>query len=159
MSLFLVRHARAGSRSDWEGKDHLRPLSKRGRQQADALADALAGDGVTRIVTSPFARCRETVQPLAQRLGIELETSDALVEGAGYHDALDLIEKLAGETAVLCSHGDVLGDLLRHFDRSGVALDGDRLEKASTWVLEFDDGEDGQGGKVHRTRYIPPPAI
>ena len=97
MSLYLVRHAKAGDRQHWEGKDHLRPLSKRGRQQADALADALADDGITRIVTSPFVRCRETVEPLARRLGIEMETSDALVEGAGSHDALDLIEKLAGE--------------------------------------------------------------
>ena len=127
MSLYLVRHAKAGDRRDWEGKDHLRPLSKRGRQQADALADALADAGITRIVTSPFARCRETVEPLARRLGIETETSDALVEGAEFHDALALIEKLSGETAVLCSHGDVLGDVLRHFGRAGVALDGDEM--------------------------------
>ena len=48
---------------------------------------------------------------------------------------------------------DVLGDVLRHFDRMGVSLDGDRLEKASTWVLELDDGT------VRRTRYVPPPIV
>jgi 8-oxo-dGTP diphosphatase len=159
MSLYLVRHAKAGDRHDWAGKDHLRPLSKRGRQQAGAIADALADAGIARIITSPFVRCRETVEPLAQRLGIEMETSDALVEGAGSHNALDLIEKLAGEVALLCSHGDVLGDVLRHFDRAGVLLDGDRLEKASTWVLEFKDGEGAEGGTLHRTRYVAPPTI
>ena len=119
----------------------------------DALADALADGGVTRIVTSSFVRCRETVEPLARRLGIEVDESEALVEGAGFRDAVDLIEKLAGESAVLCSHGDVLGGVLRHFDRHGVALDGDRLEKASTWVLDSEDA------KVCRARYVPPPSI
>ena len=63
---------------------------------------------------------------------------------------------------MLCSHGDVLGDVVRHFDRPGVALDGDRLEKASTWVLETEagaDGAGGAGGELHRTRYVAPPSI
>jgi len=153
VSLYLVRHAKAGDRRHWTGRDHLRPLSKRGRQQAIALADALADRGITRILTSPFVRCRQTVGPLAERLGIEIETSDALVEGAESHDAAVLVEKLSGETAVLCSHGDVLGEILRHFDRSGSTRDGDRLEKASTWVLEIEDG------RVERTQYVPPPTI
>jgi broad specificity phosphatase PhoE len=151
MSIYLIRHAKAGSRKSWPGGDELRPLSKAGRAQARAVAKALAGDGITRIVSSPFVRCRETVEPLARRTGVPLELSEALSEGAPLADSLRLVEKLAGENAALCTHGDVLGNLLMHYAHLGVELEDDRLEKASVWVLEFVDGE------VRAARYVAPP--
>ena len=151
MAIHLVRHAKAGSRKAWSGDDDLRPLSKRGGTQARAIAKSLAGDGVTRIVSSPFVRCRETVEPLAQRTGVDIELADALAEGASLAESLQLVEKVAGDTAVLCSHGDVLGNLLNHYARIGVALGDDRLEKASVWVLEVVDGE------VRAAHYVAPP--
>jgi phosphohistidine phosphatase SixA len=152
VTIYLVRHAKAGSRKAWSGDDDLRPLSKAGRSQARAVANALEGVGIDRIVSSPFVRCRETVEPLAQRIDVEVELSDALAEGAPLPDALQLIEKLSGENVACCSHGDVFGDLLHHFARAGVALDDDRLEKASVWVLDTVDGE------VRSARYVPPPS-
>ena len=151
MTLFLVRHAKAGSRKAWSGDDQLRPLSKRGRRQARAVAKALAGEGITRIVSSPFVRCRETVEPLAERVDVLVELSDVLAEGAPLADSLRLVEKIAGDTAVLCSHGDVLGNLLNHFASTGVALDDHRLEKGSVWVLDVIDGE------VRAAHYVPTP--
>ena len=41
MTLYLLRHARAGRRSAWKGDDELRPLSKVGRRQAEGLVDVL----------------------------------------------------------------------------------------------------------------------
>jgi phosphohistidine phosphatase SixA len=152
VTIYLVRHAKAGSRKAWSGDDDLRPLSKAGRSQARAVAKALEGVGIDRIVSSPFVRCRETVEPLAQRIDVEVEISDALAEGASLPDSLQLIEKLSGENVACCSHGDVLGDLLHHFARAGVALDDDRLEKASVWVLDTVNGE------VRSARYVPPPS-
>ena len=38
MSLFLVRHAKAGNRSEWQGDDHIRPLTPKGWRQAEAIA-------------------------------------------------------------------------------------------------------------------------
>jgi 8-oxo-dGTP diphosphatase len=152
MTIYLVRHAKAGSRSGWDGPDEQRPLSKNGRRQTSALTDALADSDVTRIITSPYVRCSQTVEPLAERLGIPLELSDALAEGAGLTDALELVEKYADEETVLCSHGDVIGDLLHHYEQRGVALDGDKLEKGSTWILDFADGV------IVTARYVPPPA-
>jgi 8-oxo-dGTP diphosphatase len=152
VSAYLVRHARAGSRHRWQGADELRPLSKGGRKQAAAIGRTLADSGITRILSSPFVRCRETVEPLAKKLGLEVELSDALAEGAPVGPALRLVEKLLDQEAVLCSHGDVMGMLLDHFARSGVALEGDRLEKASVWVLDAVDGE------VRTARYLPPPS-
>jgi len=151
MTIYLVRHAKAGSRSGYDGPDEERPLSKNGRRQTAALTEALADSGVTRVITSPYVRCSQTVQPLAERLGIPFELSDALAEGAGVIDALELVEKYADEQTVLCSHGDVIGDLLDHCKHLGITLDGDRLEKGSTWVLDFADGV------IAGARYVPPP--
>ena len=52
---------------------------------------------------------------------------------------------------MLCSHGDVIGDLMHHLDQRGVPLDDDRIEKGSTWVLQVEEGE------VVKARYLPPP--
>jgi broad specificity phosphatase PhoE len=162
MTIYLVRHAKAGSRSGYDGPDEERPLSKNGRRQTAALTEALADSGVTRVLTSPYVRCSQTVQPLAERLRIPLDFSDALAEGAGLTDALELVEKYADEETVLCSHGDVIGDLLHHYEKLGIPLDRDPTEltrgapwkwteKASTWILQ------PASGQIVGTRYIPPP--
>ena len=151
VTVFLVRHAKAGSRRQWSGDDTLRPLSKRGQAQARAGAKRLAAEGVTRIVSSPYVRCVETVAPLGDKLGVDVERSDALAEGASLSGALRLLEKCADQQAVLCTHGDVLGNLLVHFARRGIDLGDDRMEKASVWELELVDGE------VRGARYVPPP--
>jgi 8-oxo-dGTP diphosphatase len=151
VKLYLVRHARAGSRQRWQGADDLRPLSKVGRKQAAGIARTRSRSEITRIVSSPFVRCRETVEPLAAKLGLEIELSDALAEGAPASQSLRLVEKLLDQNAVVCSHGDVLGNVLAHYASLGVRLSDTRLEKASTWVLDAVDGE------VTSARYRPPP--
>lgn len=110
-----------------------------------------------RIVSSPYVRCRETVAPLAERLGLQVEDADALSEGAPLSQALRLLEKMTDKPTVLCSHGDVIGDLLHHFAGQHVRLDADddaapselRFPKGSTWVLDVDEGQ------VVRGRYLP----
>lgn len=152
MTIYLVRHAKAGSRHKWDGPDHERPLTKTGRGQAAAIAEVLARESITRVITSPFARCRETAAPLADRLHIEAEESDAITEGAALPDTLLLIDKLAGENAALFTHGDVIGNLLWHAQRGGTRLDDDRMEKGSTWVLTT------ESGAIVSATYRPPPA-
>jgi 8-oxo-dGTP diphosphatase len=104
----LVRHA-------WEGDDRLRPLDARGRRQADELVDALRPLAVRRIVSSPYARCVETVEPLAAKLGLEVEIDDRLAEGAG-GAAADLMRE---KGLVACTHGDVAFELLGRGLRKG----------------------------------------
>ena len=65
--------------------------------------------------------------------------------------ALRLFEKLLDQNAVLCTHGDVVRDLLDHFGRLGVKLKDHRMEKGSIWVFEAANGE------ITRARYLPPP--
>jgi 8-oxo-dGTP diphosphatase len=152
MTVYVVRHGKAGSRSAWSAPDDQRPLTKPGRRQAVALADELDGCGVTRVLSSPYVRCRQTVEPLAERLRIPVDLSDALEEGAPLVETLALLDKLGDEPAVLCTHGDVVGELLDHCTRQGVHLDDDRLEKGSTWVLET------EAGAIVAGRYQSPPA-
>lgn len=139
--ILLVRHADAGGRFDWPGDDRQRPLSAKGRDQAARLADELAPLHPTRVLSSPFWRCTETVEPLAERLHLPVEATEELAEG---HTplALRLVRSLAGQTAVAVSHGDVIPELLWALaDHDGMALRS-RLAwaKASTWVLEARDG-------------------
>lgn len=150
MSIYVVRHAKAGSRRKWQGPHDLRPLSNTGRRQAKAIAKWLAAEPVTRVLSSPAIRCRETVEPLAERRGLEIELDDALMEGAPFDEAWRLVEKIADDDAVLCTHGDTMGGLLAYARRHGVEVDDDRLEKGGTWVFDFDTGT------IVAARYVPP---
>ncbi len=147
MALLLVRHADAGDRHQWEAPDHLRPLSTKGLRQAEALVPALAGLPVERVLSSPYLRCTQTVEPLAWRRGKALEPCDALAEGNG-RDALDLVLHLAGAPVVLCTHGDVVGDVL---DAMPVPPD-PLMQKGSVWILE------AEAGRYVAARYLAPPA-
>lgn len=55
-------------------------LSELGKQMAVLAADAVAKLDVARLISSPLERARETAQPIAQRLGLEIETDDRLLE-------------------------------------------------------------------------------
>ena len=154
MALYLVRHGKAGSRKDWKGPDHERPLSKRGRSQAERLVDLLADRDVEAVVSSPFVRCVQTVEPLADKLGLRVECVSELAEGATRAEALSLVRRLASTTAVLCSHGDVVGVVLDGLAaEDGLDLPPDYpCVKGSTWQLEAD------GDRLVRARYLPPPS-
>lgn len=78
MRLVLVRHGRPD-------EDHAeRPQDPRlcadGRRQANAVATRLAGEGITRIVSSPLTRARQTAEPLAERLALPIHTVDGWAE-------------------------------------------------------------------------------
>jgi 8-oxo-(d)GTP phosphatase len=118
--IVLLRHAAAGNRQKWEGDDRLRPLSERGREQARLLVAPLAALEVTSIVSSPYLRCTQTVEPLARELGLAIEESDALAEGAAHHEALRLAQTVPAG-AVLCTHGDVVEALLEAGLKKGAA--------------------------------------
>jgi 8-oxo-dGTP diphosphatase len=130
MIVYLLRHALAGHRATWEGDDdRLRPLDERGRLQAVAVVDQLAGRKLGRIVSSPYVRCVQTVEPLAEARGLPLEEDEALAEEAGSRAALDLLRS-GTEPVVASVHGDLFVELL-----------GTKFKKGATAVLELN--EDG----------------
>src|SRR5436305_5644669 len=136
MAVLVVRHAKAGDRDRWSGPDEDRPLTEAGMAQADALVAVLAEFRVERILSSPYVRCTQTVAPLAAALDVPVEPTDDLAEGAGAA-ARRLVASLTGPAnTVLCTHGDVLYDIL-----AGVDLPWDApMKKGSTWVLEVEEG-------------------
>lgn len=140
--LYLVRHAKAGSRARWGGPDKLRPLSKKGRRQAEALVAQLEGRPIARLLTSPALRCVQTLEPLAAVLGLQLTASDALLEGSPFEVVRPgFVEAESMGGVVLCSHGDILSLLLEWLSERGVRLDGPSSPtKGSIWILERAEG-------------------
>jgi len=114
----LVRHASAGDRDAWDSDDRLRPLDARGRRQAADLVELLSPLGIGRVLSSPYVRCIETVEPLGAKLGLPVEQDERLAEGAG-RAALELLRE---DGVVCCTHGDVVEDVLGHGLKKGTAV-------------------------------------
>jgi len=155
VTLYVLRHARAGRRSAWKGADEERPLSRVGRRQAVGIVDLLRGLDIAEIVTSPYLRCRESVEPLAERLGLPVDLADELAEGVDLQQILRLTDKVIDGNTVLCTHGDVMRLLLEHLRSEGVKVrrrnGAPLMEKGSMWVLET------RRGRVVKATYQRPP--
>ena len=153
MTIYLIRHAKAGDRDTWLDDDRLRPLSGRGHRQARELVDLLRDATFERVLSSPFVRCMETVVPIAGVRGRSVEPVDALAEGARLDESLALVRKHTTSGALMCTHGDVMPMLLDYYAKRGVDIGAvPQWPKGCTWVLETD-----ATGEVSTARYLPPP--
>ena len=142
VTTYLVRHASAGLRDDADPSDEERPLDETGIVQASKLTSWLRHEPIDTIVSSPFLRCRQTVAPLAEALGIEVTISDALAEATPIERSWDLLVSVVSGTAVLCSHGDVIPDLIRRAQLRGMHVPGKSgSAKGSVWTLQHWEGE------------------
>lgn len=152
--LYIVRHAKAGSRHDFDGDDRMRPLSPAGCRQARALAPKLAAAGVTTFVSSPFLRCIETLQPAAQSAGATVAIDNCLSEGHSAIEVIELISDLPVGSAV-CSHGDVIPETIAALERRGCQLtSAPDWRKGSVWVID----RNGRG-EFTTARAWPPPDV
>jgi 8-oxo-dGTP diphosphatase len=150
VNVFLVRHADAGDREPWTAPDAERPLSDKGWRQARGLARVLADASFERIMSSPYLRCVQTVEPLAKARGIDIELDDRLAEGSPWREALKLITD-AEVAAVMCSQGDVIAAIVDDLARQGlIAVREARWQKGSTWKLKVRKGE------IVKATYLPP---
>jgi 8-oxo-dGTP diphosphatase len=153
-TFYLVRHGAAGDRNLWKGDDTQRPLTVKGERQAEAIARILQDEEIERIISSPYLRCTQTVEPLAAATGLPLEIDDSLAEAEGGKPTRDLIKALAGTNAVLCSHGDVIPALLDWMVRRGMLLKSIfDCKKGSIWQVDINAGE------FQKARYFPPPEV
>ena len=137
--VLLLRHGSAGVRETWDGDDDERPLDETGSAQAQAAAQVLTVYGVQRVLAAPLLRCLQTVQPLADRLGAEVEPAKAAREdenGGGAVPLTQLLRDLAGSgrRAVVCTQGGAIPEAVRAL--SGVS--DVRARKGSLWVLSLD---------------------
>jgi 8-oxo-dGTP diphosphatase len=144
-TVLIVRHGVAGSKSRYKGDDRKRPLDKKGRAQAESLVGQLLAFGATDLYAASRTRCHQTLEPLAQELGVPISdeptvTEEAYAEDpdAGRHRVIEIAK--SGATPVICTQGKVIPDLIAWWcDRDGVKPDKSRNRKGSTWVLSLAD--------------------
>ena len=155
MRLVLVRHGHAGTKEGWDGDDRLRPLDARGRRQARHLVEVIVPMEPARLLSSPYLRCLQTMELIAAKTGLGVIEEDALTPHDG-PDALACIRQLAATepsgAIVVCTHGEVIGDVLATLARE----DGVRLGrrppglKGCVWDLDV------RKNKVVGARYVSP---
>jgi 8-oxo-(d)GTP phosphatase len=148
--VYLVRHAKAGTRDTWQADDDLRPLTRNGRRQAERLRTHLGLRHLRHVLSSPAVRCVQTVEPLATELELGIEDVGDLGEGTPEERTMRVVRSVAGPS-VACTHGDVVGGIVESVAKAHPIEGGVAWKKGSTWILERD------GGDVVRARYVPPP--
>lgn len=145
-TVLVVRHGTAGRKSRFSGDDAKRPLDKRGRAQAEALVPQLLAFGPSDAYAADRLRCHQTVEPLAEELGVTVHNEPTLTEEAyaknpkrGRHRMLRIAEQEG--TPVICTQGKVIPDLIAWWcERDGVRPDKSRNHKGSTWALSLSGG-------------------
>jgi 8-oxo-(d)GTP phosphatase len=148
--IYLVRHAKASARDAWHGDDRLRPLTRKGQRQADRLRAHLGLERLRRVMSSPARRCTQTVEPLAHELQLEVALEESLGEGTPESAAVATVRQ-AGGPSVLCTHGDVVMEVVDAIERVH-PIEGSRgWKKGATWIIERDAGE------PIGARYVGPP--
>lgn len=152
--IFLVRHAKAGDRLHEVTDDRKRPLSKNGWLQAEALAASLAAAGAEGpLLSSPFLRCRQTLEPFGRHLGVRVGRDECLAEARPFEPMLELLQTTP-EGSVLCSHGDMIPDMIAGLERRGCLItSAPQWKKGSVWLLERAD----DGTFVSAEAWPPPP--
>jgi 8-oxo-(d)GTP phosphatase len=146
-TMLIVRHGTAGSKSRYKGDDRKRPLDKRGRAQAESLVGQLLAFGASELYAADRVRCHQTLEPLAEELGVTIHNEPALTEEAyadnrktARHRILEIAA--AGRTPVICTQGKVIPDLIAWWcERDEVRPDKSQNRKGSTWVMSMADGK------------------
>ncbi|MBU9764435.1 NUDIX hydrolase [Mycobacterium sp. TNTM28] len=144
-TVLIVRHGAAGRRSRFKGDDRKRPLDKKGRAQAEALVGQLVAFGATTLYAADRLRCHQTLEPLAQELGVDIHNEPTLTEEAyssdhkaGRNRILELAAR-AG-TPAICTQGKVIPDLISWWcARAHVRPQTTGNRKGSMWVLSMVD--------------------
>ena len=140
--MLVLRHASAGERLSAASLDRARLLDRIGRADARELPEALARHQIERVISSPHARCVETVGALARSRNLRVEIRDELGPDASAEDVRALIDELP-DAVLLYTHRETIARLF------GAAP---TCEKGGTWLVERRDGG------YEPVAYLPPPS-
>jgi 8-oxo-(d)GTP phosphatase len=146
-TVLIVRHGTAGRKKRYKGDDRKRPLDKHGRAQAELLVGQLLAFGPTSLFATDRLRCIQTIEPLADELGVDIALEPALTEEAYWQDRAKARKRVleisaTDGTPVICTQGKVIPDLIQWWcERDRVKPDKSRNGKGSTWVLSMHAGK------------------
>jgi 8-oxo-dGTP diphosphatase len=125
-ALILLRHAKATPRDEWKGPEAKRSLDSQGKLQAKRLVSLLKSFGPKRIVTSPWRRCEQTVNPYAQAENRKIILRSQLTELSSKlspRRTVDAVDDVfdSKDSALICSHRPALPIILETLGTRSVA--------------------------------------
>jgi 8-oxo-dGTP pyrophosphatase MutT (NUDIX family)/phosphohistidine phosphatase SixA len=140
----MVRHAHAGERKKWVGNDALRPIDAQGQREAETLVEPLMLFQPTRLIAAPPLRCRQTLEPLAESLGMPIVSDSAFGEPPTPDEIPDRVKAAAtrlaelrdGPAVAICSQGKLMPPLLATL----TGADGPepyKTPKGGGWILSW----------------------
>jgi broad specificity phosphatase PhoE len=141
----LIPHLDAGDRTRWTAVQNARPLTDLGRRQAVALCDAIAAAGpVDALYSSPAVRCIQSLEPLAERFGLQIPTLPDLIEkmfgedraalaARGYAAIQHIRQSHPDARVAICSHGDLIPALAHHLTIEHGASPAEELTARGQW--------------------------
>jgi broad specificity phosphatase PhoE len=130
-TVLVVRHAEKADTS------YDPPLAEAGARRAQALVPVAQEAGVGAIYSSQFVRNRETVRPLAERVGVPITEMEVNIDEPGDYGqrvARDVLAKHRGKTVVVVSHLNTIPAILEGLTGQPVAPL-DNAQYANLWVV------------------------
>lgn len=135
-AIIALRHGKATPPENWDGPDATRPLLQRGIDQALSVAPGIAAYRPAKLLASTAERCLQTIAPTARVTGLtvteKVEISQDAYRSNGAAVTKVVTKRLrAGVTAVLCSHGPVLPQIIDAVVRATGTADSGKLRRAA----------------------------
>ena len=131
----MVRHARPVRDEAPEGGSADPVLAEVGRRQAEATAEYLVREGIDHIVSSSMKRAVQTAEPLADRLGLEIETLDDLRESDHRSQVYVPVEEFSRDDPAIAHYYDPEGSLYDTVFSDGYDIFRERVERGFEHVI------------------------
>lgn len=127
-AIVALRHGKAVPPTEWAGADDTRPLTERGLIQAMSVAPGIAAFRPEKLISSTAVRCGSTVAPAARITGLPVSASASISQNAFEKGTANVPKVVAKRlrrrvSAVLCSHGPVLPQILAELGRQTATHD------------------------------------
>ena len=102
-TVLVVRHAE----KEWEDGDP--PLSDAGWERAETLRQVLEESGVSVMFSTQYVRTSQTLEPIADRLGLEIAVHDA---GDSEGLAARILAEHPGEVVLVSGHSNTVPEIV-----------------------------------------------
>jgi broad specificity phosphatase PhoE len=150
MTVVVVRHAEKAAAPAADP-----PLTAAGEQRARDLLAAVRDAGVGAVITTQFARTRQTAQPTASALGLRVEVVPALAAATHPSEVAAAVRKHAGQTVLVVGHSNTVPAIIEALGAKRPAAICDS-EYDNLYVVTI--AADGKAGVIHSRFGVPSPA-